>query len=405
MGRLPDPLCYNRSLLSDIASAAQASADAHNPLIIDGGAVSASSGPLRPSADRWTRQDWIILLVLVLLAAGLRFYGLGIVPPGFQFDEAYNASDAANVLAGDRPFFLPRNGGREVLYTYFQAAIASVLGLSLRSLRMASALAGVAAVAASYVLLRGLLQKTVQQNGRQVAAFTSLALAISFWHLHFSHYGIRVILMPVLFSGVCGFFWLGWRKGSLWGFALSGALAGLSVWAHPTGRLIPFVLIGYSAWQLVVAGRRVALKRLPGLILTALTAFLVFLPLGLEFLRHPDFFLGHASEVSVFADRVGADAPILTLLRHGLAVLGMFSIEGDRAWIHNLSGRPVFDPLLSIPFWVGVVIWIRRLVRRDDPDRDALVLLAMWALLMLMPSVFSDDPPNFSRTLPGRPSS
>lgn len=365
--------------------------------------MSTSSGPARPSADRWSQQDWIILLVLVLLAASLRFHGLGVVPPGFQFDEAYNASDAANVLAGDRPLFLPRNGGREVLYTYLQAAVASVAGLSLRNLRMVSALAGIAAVAASYVLLRGLLRNGPQQSSRRVAAFTSVALAISFWHLHFSHYGIRVILMPVIFSGVCGFFWLGWRKGSLWAFALSGALAGLSVWANPTGRLIPFVLIGYSVWQLLVAGWRIVLRRLPGLLLTALTAFLVFLPLGLEFLRHPDFFLGHASEVSVFAERVGAGAPILALLQHGLAVLGMFSIEGDRAWIHNLTGRPVFDPLLSIPFWVGIVVWIRRLTRRDDEDRDALALLAMWAILMLMPSVFSDDPPNFSRTLPTLP--
>ncbi len=365
--------------------------------------MSASSDPSRPPTDRWARQDWIILLVLVLLAAGLRFYGLGVVPPGFQFDEAYNASDAANVLAGDRPLFLPRNGGREVVYTYLQAAVASVLGLSLYNLRMVSALAGIAAVAATYVLLRSLLRNTAQQNSRRVAAFTSLALAISFWHLHFSHYGIRVILMPVLFSGVCGFFWLGWRKGSLWAFALSGVLAGLSVWANPTGRLIPFVLIGYSLWQLWVAGRRAVVRRLPGLVLTALAAFLVFLPLGLEFLRHPDFFLGHASEVSVFADRVGADAPILALLQHGMAVLGMFSIQGDRAWIHNLSGRPVFDPLLSIPFWLGVVIWVRRLFRRDDGDRDALALLAMWALVMLTPSVFSDDPPNFSRTLPALP--
>ena len=365
--------------------------------------MGASSGPSRPHADRWSRQDWIILLILVLLAAGLRFHGLGIVPPGFQFDEAYNASDAANVLAGDRPLFLPRNGGREVLYTYLQAAVATVAGLSLRNLRMVSALAGIAAVAASYVLLRGLLRNGPRQSGRRVAAFTSLALAISFWHLHFSHYGIRVILMPVIFSGVCGFFWLGWRKGSLWAFALSGALAGLSVWANPTGRLIPLVLIGYSVWQLLTAGRRVATKRLPGLLLTALAAFLVFLPLGLEFLRHPDFFLGHASEVSVFAHRVGAGTPLLALLQHGLAVLGMFSIEGDRAWIHNLAGRPVFDPLLSIPFWVGVVIWIRRLIRRNHEDRDALALLAMWALLMLMPSVFSDDPPNFSRTLPALP--
>lgn len=356
-----------------------------------------------PRALRWTRQDWIILAALVLLAAGLRFYGLGLVPPGFQFDEAYNAIDAVNILGGDRPLFLPRNGGREVLYSYLQAAVAAVLDVSLHNLRLVSALAGIAAVAASYVLLRSLLRDVSEQASRRVAALTGAALAVSFWHLHFSHYGIRVILMPVIFSGVCGFFWYGWRSQRLWAFALSGALAGLSVWAHPTGRLIPFALIAYTLWQWGTAGWRATSKRVPGLILTAVTALVVFLPLGLEFLRHPDFFLGHASEVSVFAQRVGAGAPILALLRHALAVVGMFSIEGDRAWIHNLAGRPVFDPVLSVAFWLGIILWARRLLRRTDPDRDALALLALWAALMLLPSVFSDDPPNFSRTLPALP--
>jgi len=62
---------------------------------------------------QWSRLDWAILMGLTLLAALLRFYKLGVIPPGFQFDEAYNALDAAGVLEGQRPLFLPLNGGRE----------------------------------------------------------------------------------------------------------------------------------------------------------------------------------------------------------------------------------------------------------------------------------------------------
>jgi hypothetical protein len=374
---------------------------------------------------RWNRHDWVLLILLTGLAALLRFYGLGTVPPGFQFDEAYNALDVANVLAGNRPLFLPLNGGREVVYTYLQAGLASLLGLNVYTLRLTSALAGILAVPVCYVLLRVLLRS----DSRRVAAFTSLALAISYWHLHFSHYGIRVILMPVIFSGICGTFWWGCQTGRAWPYLIAGALTGLSGWTHPAGRLIPFVLVGYTLWLLwqhpstrpqhghknghEARSHREAdrgasqpargIRPLPGLLLTGLVALLVFLPLGLEFYRHPDFFLGHASGVSVFAERVSGGSPLLALSRHMLAVIGMFSLQGDRAWIHNLAGRPVFDPLLSIPFWIGLLLWIRRLFRRNDPDRDALALLLIWSGAMLLPTVFSDDAPNFSRSLPALP--
>ena len=94
----------------------------------------------------WTRRDWIILLAVTLLAAGLRFYKLGSVPPGFQFDEAFNAIDAGHILDGNRPLFLPANAGREALYSYFQAGLAALFGLNIYTLRLASALAGIAAI-------------------------------------------------------------------------------------------------------------------------------------------------------------------------------------------------------------------------------------------------------------------
>ncbi|MCS7220542.1 MAG: glycosyltransferase family 39 protein [Anaerolineae bacterium] len=365
--------------------------------------------------NRWDRRDWVILLALTLLAAILRLYRLGTVPPGFQFDEAFNALDAARVLQGERPLFLPDNNGREAFYTYLQAGLASLLGLSVYTLRLTSALAGIATIPVTYLLLRALLR----QESRRVAAFTSLALAISLWHLHFSHYGIRVILMPLLFSGVCGFFWLAAQRGWPWAYVLSGAFVGLSVWTHPTGRIIPLVLIGYALWLRFSAlharsergngkpwycrSPRGRLGPMTGLLVAGLVAFLIFLPLGIYFYHQPALFLRHISAVSIFADPVSDGSPVRALWVNMWRVLGMFSIQGDREWIHNLAGRPVFDPLLSIPFWLGLAVWLLRLRQREDPDRDALALLLGWSLVMLLPSVFSDAAPNFSRTLPALP--
>ncbi|MBW7881691.1 MAG: glycosyltransferase family 39 protein [Caldilineaceae bacterium] len=152
-----------------------------------------------------TRRDWLLLISITLVAAALRFYQLGVVPPGPQFDEAFNAIDAEQVLAGNRPLFLPANGGREVLYTYYQAVLGALLGLNLYTLRLASALAGVLTIPAVYLMVRRLFQR----HSQLLAAFTALALALSYWHIHFSHYGIRIILMPLIFSGVFGLFWVG----------------------------------------------------------------------------------------------------------------------------------------------------------------------------------------------------
>jgi 4-amino-4-deoxy-L-arabinose transferase-like glycosyltransferase len=355
---------------------------------------------------QWNRWDWIILASVTTLGAALRLYQLGELPPGFQFDEAFNAIDAKQVLAGHTPLFLPANGGREALYTYWQAVLGGLFGVNVYTLRLASAIVGILTIPACYLLLRGLLRR----NSRTIAAFTSLTLAISLWHIHFSRYGIRVIMMPLILSGAMGLFWLGGhaatRRWRLTAYVGSGILVGLTPWTHPSGRLVPFILLFYVGWML---WRRPSIRSwkpdgiVSGLVITGLTAFLVFLPLGFEFLRNPDFFFGHASEVSIFAERVSGGNPWAHLLDNVLHVAGMFSFFGDQEWAHNLAGRPVFDLLMAAVFSGGIFIWIWRLRRRDDPDFDALSLLAIWTLVMLLPSVLSEAAPNYSRTMPSLP--
>ncbi len=371
-------------------------------------ATGASGSQAASTSSPWSRVDWLLLLGVTALGAALRFYKLGEVPPGFQFDEAFNAIDAAQVLHGNFPLFLPANGGREVLYTYFQAGLIWLLGLDVYVLRLASALLGTGAVAATFLLIRRLFQR----DSRLIATFTSLTLAISVWHLHFSHYGIRVITMPLLLSALFMSYWSSLHATSRthrWlAVLICGILTGLGVWTNPTGRFVPFILIAFTGWLLwrMPRSQRLSLTGPLGTLLAmGVVAFLVFLPLGLEFYRHPEWFTGHASEVSIFADRVSGGQPWRMLLLNILRVVGMFSFDGDPEWVHGPLNRPVFDPLLSIPFMIGAGLWIWRLWQRrsNDPDVDALVLLALWALAMLAPSVLSDAAPNYSRTLPSLP--
>src|SRR5215217_9404 len=101
----------------------------------------------------WTRKDWWLLLALTGVAIFFRFFQLNSLPPGFQFDEAFNAIDAQQVLAGNRPLFLPANAGREVLYTYWQALLIRLFGFDVYTLRLASAILGVLAIPVTYWLV------------------------------------------------------------------------------------------------------------------------------------------------------------------------------------------------------------------------------------------------------------
>jgi len=371
----------------------------------------------------WWAKETVVLVGIVLVAAFFRLYRLPAIPTGFQFDEAYNAADALRVLAGARPLFLPANAGREVLYTYLQAGMVALLGPELLALRLTSALLGILTIPATYALTRALFPQP-----RATALLTTVLMAVSLWHVHFSRYGIRAVTLPLVAIATIYTFWLGVRerynaKGFLdevsgsslgawtlsparsrvWLFALSGVFTSLAVYTHPSGRLLPFIL-GVFALYLAWTNRACAGRYLAGLIVTGLVAFVLFIPLGLYFWNNQAAFLGHPSDVSILTPRVNQGNLMGTLLDNTLRVAGMFLWRGDEFWTHNLAGRPVFDPLTGLAFLFGLGLSLGRVIDRPrDPASAPFVLILVWLGIMLLPTLLSDQAPNFSRAIGAMP--
>jgi len=346
------------------------------------------------------RRDWLWMGAVLLIAAFMRLPALDVAPRGFQFDETYNAWDALRVIEGARPIFLPTNGGREPVYTYWQALFVSLWGPTPTALRLASALPGIATV----LLLYGIVRLLFPSEGTRLPGLAALCLALSHWHLHFSRYGIRSILVPFWALLTFAALWVGLRQRSMRWFALCGAGLAAMFWTHPMGRLTPMVVmlvVLYFAW----ADRERARRHLLGLLIAALVAVLLCLPLGSYFWQHPDQFFGHISDVSAFQPRVHRGNLPRTLILNGLRVAGMFTCTGDREWLHNLPGRPTFDPLLGIGFLAGLTIVAHRLLQRgvEPLQRAPYCLLGVWLIVFLVPSAFSDTAPNFSRTIGAAP--
>ena len=153
------------------------------------------------------RRQWIALAAVLLVAAALRLYKLEDLPAGLYCDEAGNGYNAyALGVAG-----IDENGVHWPLYVwsfgtsyknpvFIYSAILPVklLGLSAFSVRLTSALFGIATVAAMFFLGRALF-------GPWVGFWAALFLALCPWHLHFSRIAFELIALPFLFVSGCVF--------------------------------------------------------------------------------------------------------------------------------------------------------------------------------------------------------
>jgi 4-amino-4-deoxy-L-arabinose transferase-like glycosyltransferase len=380
------------------------------------------------------QQDALALLLILGVAALLRVWQIDRFPPGLFGDEAVNGLDALDALAGRPQVFFPANFGREGLHILIQAQFIRWLGATPLALRLPSIGAGVITALATYWLGRELLART-RWRGALTPLVAALLLSTSYWHVHFSRFGIRGVFTPLLATLAFAAFWRAAnrvadnRRAWPW-FLAAGLFLGLGVHFYTASRLIPIFLGVYLVVQWAggkVAGRRWQVlgseKRRDGgagdnagegyppllgqalwpLVGMAVTALLAFAPLGLHFLRTPGSLTQRASAVSLLNPEIGGDNPLARLAQAAVANVAQFFWPGagDQAQFYNLSGRPVFDPLLALLAGAGMVIcavgvwrWLRgpRAARTWRPaEGSALLFLLLWFPALLVPTMLAVD--------------
>lgn len=329
-----------------------------------------------------SRQGWALLLVVIALAAFLRFWQLSDLPPGFYRDEAYNGLDALGVLQSEHTLFFPANNGREPIYIYLTALSVQLFGRSVLAVRLAAAVAGTLTTLALYLL-------THEWFGRRVALMAAWFWAVTFWPVHLSRIGLRTVLLAL---GLALTFWLGThayrqQRPILW-FA-AGLLYGLSYYTYLAIRFTP-LLLGLLVLYLLARPEYRA-RLWPGVAYFLAGTALVLAPLVIFAWRNPALFTGRLGQVSVLNPAVNQGDLWGTLWRQGIDILGYYFWRGDMIWRHNLPGRPVFDLFLAIPFLLGLAycLWHWR--------RPACLALLLWQAVMVGPSLLAEDAPHFLR--------
>ena len=209
--------------------------------------MSNQSGPM---ARRWLLP--LALLLITALAASLRFWQLDRIPPGFHYDEAYEALEAWRVLTqrGYHPIFFPGNFGVEPIFIYLTSLAFRLFGETPTVMRGVAALIGTLTVPALYALGRE-LTRSDKLVPAALPLFAAFALAIMRWHIFFSRVGIEPILVPFLLTLMLWAYWRARRTNSLVAWIAFGLMAGLGPYTYPAGRLLPVIALALGVGTLV----------------------------------------------------------------------------------------------------------------------------------------------------------
>lgn len=336
------------------------------------------------------RRELVILAGLFLLALVLRLYRIGATPPGLNGDEVYNLIDALAIGADNLPVFMPGNLGREAFYFYLLAFSLRLFGVTIFALRLPSILLGSGAVVLSYLVGRDAFN-------RRVGLASAALIAVSLWPILLSRIGLRAISLT--FMTALTVYWLhrGLKEQRLHDWLLGSAALGLTMYTYIPSRVFPLVIAGWFLW---VFWRRREQLRASGrsLLLGMLLAALMFAPFGLYMVNNPDVVNQRVVSMVNAVDRARAGEPE-ALLASVLGTLKMFSIEGDTEWRYHLAHRPVFDPVSSVFFYLGLALTLRQAFSGGPGEQrqPEYALLLLWMGAMVAPNAVLNENPSFIR--------
>jgi 4-amino-4-deoxy-L-arabinose transferase-like glycosyltransferase len=354
--------------------------------------------------NRTRAQEILLVSAILCVATFLRVYRLAQLPPGLHYDEAFNATMAYRVWMGiDRPIFFTEDMTEEPLAIYVTALAFALLGETAWTIRLVSALAGIATVAALYALARMMFR------ARIVAALAAFTLAILYWHVNFSRLGMEPIFTPLMLTLAFTFLWKGIAQGSTshvsrftshvsrftshvsrftFHLALAGIFFAATLYTYKAALFVPILFAAFIGLDILLE-RKFWVENWRGLVLLVSVAILAFAPLGIYLATHPEQFFERPSSVAAF--------DVGTIADHALKVAGMFFLRGDENPRSNLPGRPALDPFLALGFIVGIIACVARIRRREAR------LLLLWLGVMSAPSIVTDFAPHFGRNIAATP--
>ena len=220
---------------------------------------------------------------------------------------------------------------------------------------------------------------------KQFALWSGFAVLALLWSQTVARLGQRMSLFALLEILFFAALWRAWRVPKPRWWILAGIFAGLSFYTYLAVRVIPLLLVimlGYAFFY-----RRAQLRgRWQGVAISVASALIVAMPLLIHFVRFPGDFSVRTNQVNIIS--TGGIPVLLDNLR---IVMAMAFVRGDLNDRLNYPGRPVLDVFVLVPFLAGMAYTLRRFWRPGS------VFLLAGLGCMLLPTLLTDEAPNFGR--------
>ncbi len=225
------------------------------------------------------------LLTIIVIAAILRLWQLGVVPPSPDWDETALGYNAYSILKTGRdeygtwfPLTIRSfDDYKPPLYVYLTIPSVGLFGLNTPAVRLPSVIMGIVAVLGTYFLAKELLDQREKED-KYIPYLASLFLAISPWHIQFSRIAFEANIGVTLNILGVVFFLKGLRSRQfLW---LSAFIFGLSLYAYHSERIfmpLLVLILAISHWKNLMKMRQATIVAIIVGMFTAAPLIPVFL--------------------------------------------------------------------------------------------------------------------------------
>ncbi len=348
-------------------------------LLWAGGAIAytaAFAPATRPNVSQWLwkyRMELLLLAGVTCVAAALRFVDLGTIPASVSGDEGAIGNLALSAVHGEINSPFETRGGRGTLYLMIIGLPMRILGPNTFSLRVVSALVGVLAVVATYLLARHLF-------GSRVAFVSAALVAVSHIHIHLSRISDSGAIIDSLFAPLALYFLIrAVDNGRPIDYLLGGFTVALHLYLYNGGKLMVIVFFAYLVVMTAMDRRRM-LANMGNLLVLAGAFLIVAGPMLNWALIHPDQFMDRSNQVGIFPTGWLAQEAARTGRPQGLVLLDQF-YKAMMAFIYYPAEAfygariPMFDIVVAVPFVLGLAHSIAHTV-----DRRFLLLNVMFFL-------------------------
>ncbi len=230
----------------------------------------------------------IILGIIVCLGIILRFWQLGVVPGGLEWDEVAIGYDSYSLLHTGRDqfgtwfpiTFRSLDDYKPPLYNYFAIPPIAIFGLTPFAVRFPSALFGSLSIFGVYLLTKELFRSQLKEHEvTLLALLATFFMAISPWHLQFSRAAFEVNLsLTFIIFGVYAV--LRAVRETKW-LSIASICFGLGLFSYHSSRVvIPLLILSL----VILLHKKLMIQRkklIQPLVIFALF-FIAFLPIALS---------------------------------------------------------------------------------------------------------------------------